>query len=68
MKNVNSLADFTVDEVKGILLLAEKIKKNQSAYAHVLIVRICLFPLAWKSWVVALIIKNGQTVILRLAI
>lgn len=36
MKNVNSLADFTVDEVKGILLLAEKIKKNKSAYAHVL--------------------------------
>ena len=59
MKNVNSLADFTVDEVKGILLLAEKIKKNQSAYAHVL---------DGKNWAAVRIIKNGRTATLPLAI
>ena len=36
MKHLNSFADYTVDELKGILLLAEKIKKNQDAYAHIL--------------------------------
>ncbi|MCI1822021.1 MAG: ornithine carbamoyltransferase [Megasphaera sp.] len=36
MKHLNSFADYTVDEIKGILLLAEKIKKNQDAYAHIL--------------------------------
>ena len=28
MKHVNSFADYTADELKGILLLAEKIKQH----------------------------------------
>ena len=32
MKHVNSFADYTADELKGILLLAEKIKQNQQAF------------------------------------
>ena len=29
MKHANSFADYTTDELKGILLLAEKIKQHQ---------------------------------------
>ncbi|KMO86291.1 ornithine carbamoyltransferase [Megasphaera cerevisiae DSM 20462] len=36
MKHTNSFADYTADELKGILLLAEKIKKDQAAWSHVL--------------------------------
>ena len=36
MKHVNSFADYTADELKGILLLAEKIKQNQQAFSHLL--------------------------------
>ena len=36
MRHVNSFADFSADELKGILLLAEKIKQNQSDFAHIL--------------------------------
>ena len=36
MKHVNSLAAYTVDEIKGILLLGEKIKQDQQAYSHIL--------------------------------
>ena len=36
MKHTNSFAEYTVEELKGILLLAEKIKQNQQAYAHIL--------------------------------
>lgn len=36
MKHANSFANYTADELKGILLLAEKIKKNQDKYAHIL--------------------------------
>jgi ornithine carbamoyltransferase len=36
MKHMNSFSDYTKAELKGILLLAEKIKQNQSAYEHLL--------------------------------
>lgn len=36
MKHLNNFADYTKDELKGIILLAEKIKKNQDKYAHIL--------------------------------
>ena len=36
MKHANSFAEYTADEIKGILLLAEKIKQNQKAYSHIL--------------------------------
>lgn len=36
MKHCNSFADYTADELKGILLLGEKIKQNQDKYAHIL--------------------------------
>lgn len=36
MKHINSFAEYTVDELKGILLLAEKIKQNQKVFSHIL--------------------------------
>lgn len=36
MKHANSFVDYTAEELKGILLLADKIKKNQDAYSHIL--------------------------------
>ena len=36
MKHANSFADYTTDELKGILLLAEKIKQHQDDYGHIL--------------------------------
>lgn len=36
MKHINSFSDYTADEIKGILLLAERIKQNQEKYAHIL--------------------------------
>ena len=36
MKHANSFIDYTAEELKGILLLADKIKKNQDAYSHIL--------------------------------
>lgn len=36
MKHANSFAEYAADEIKGILLLAEKIKQNQKAYSHIL--------------------------------
>lgn len=36
MKHVNSFCDYTKEELTGILLLAEKIKKDQNGYAHIL--------------------------------
>lgn len=36
MKHTNSFAEYTVDELKGILLLAEKIKQNQEVFSHIL--------------------------------
>ncbi len=37
MKHVNSFADYSEEEIKGIIALAEKIKQNQQAYAHILV-------------------------------
>ena len=36
MKHANSFVDYTTDELKGILLLAEKIKQHQDDYGHIL--------------------------------
>lgn len=36
MKHANSFADYTAEELKKILLLAEKIKQNQEEYSHLL--------------------------------
>ncbi len=36
MKHVNYLNDFTVDELKGILLLSKRIKADRNAYKHIL--------------------------------
>ncbi|EHM40687.1 Aspartate/ornithine carbamoyltransferase, carbamoyl-P binding domain protein [Anaeroglobus geminatus] len=36
MKHVNCLNDFTVDELKGILLLSKRIKADRNAYKHIL--------------------------------
>lgn len=36
MKHTNSFADYTKEELQGILLLAEKIKKNQKEFSHIL--------------------------------
>ena len=36
MKHANSFSDYSVEELKGILLLAEKIKQNQQAFSHLL--------------------------------
>lgn len=36
MKHANSFVDYTTDELKGILLLAEKIKQHPDDYSHIL--------------------------------
>lgn len=36
MKHTNSFADYTVEELKGILLLAEKIKQEPEGFSHIL--------------------------------